>query len=235
MQEIENRILFVSKKINEKLENNSLIIKHVSLLNCKNIQSINNCLLLCFFHAGIPTTYIREMIYDSANDIMIVKTVSTETLALLKNNFCKYIKTHLKDVCTLKITETEPLQDSLSNKNVFEKVTILEQKLEMLTKRIYRKKNYIVISKFNLLNLSSFINNTDMFFEQPTWKNIVYKLFFLNEIPLLWILNCIQYTIKQSNTTVVFVYLISSNVQTQVKNKLQKYLQTNYNQDITVS
>jgi hypothetical protein len=79
------------------------------------------------------------------------------------------------------------------------------------------KKNYITIKGFeNLHNLKI-----------TEWKLSLQKLFFKNDIPLMWILNSIMYCSK-NNKVIVYVYLISNPVLVFVKNKLINYVKEKF-------
>jgi hypothetical protein len=96
------------------------------------------------------------------------------------------------------------------------KILHIEKQLSNFNKII--KKNYITIKGFENLHK----------LELNDWKLSLYKLFFKNNIPVMWILNSIMYCSK-NNKVIVYVYLISNPVFVFVKNKLANYVKEKFN------
>lgn len=84
------------------------------------------------------------------------------------------------------------------------------------------KNPYITIVGYENLEVIEDYANT------ATWKSPLYNLFYKTNLPQLWITNCLLYNVKNSTTTIVFVYLISNEVKKYVHKKLNEYVQMNY-------
>lgn len=84
------------------------------------------------------------------------------------------------------------------------------------------KNPYITIVGYENLEVIEDYANT------ATWKSPLYNLFYKTNLPQLWITNCLLYNVKNSTTTIVFVYLISNEVKKYVHKKLNEYVQMYY-------
>jgi hypothetical protein len=72
------------------------------------------------------------------------------------------------------------------------------------------------------------LEKRDEYTSNENWKSPLYNLFYKAKLPQLWILNSLIYNIKNSKSTIVFVYLISVNVAKCVHMTLNHYVKQNY-------
>jgi hypothetical protein len=166
---------------------------------------------------------------------MTIYSISEDTILSIKSRFCDFIKNTYNTKCIdnqLKHSQPVYPHSCYQNKLIdcYNKIEILEKRINSLHKYI-KTSNYIIIAKFHLFPVSNLSTFEDTL---VSWKTIIHNLFFEVNLPLTWIIRCIKYNIKHSNSSVVFVYLISSTVQKFVRNKLKNHIQEKYDNNISV-
>jgi hypothetical protein len=78
-----------------------------------------------------------------------------------------------------------------------------------------------IIGYENLEKINEYKSNEE-------WQSPLFNLFYKANLPQLWIVNSLIYNIKNSKSTIVFVYLISVNVTKCVHMTLNHYVKHNY-------
>ena len=106
----------------------------------------------------------------------------------------------------------------INSQQLNSKLYNLQKQINLLTKQI--STNYITISGLEFLYLSDNFNNS--------CKSKINFLFFENNLPQMWILNCLEYGTKHSTKKIAFVFLISNSVSNYVKHILKIFLAKHY-------
>ena len=115
------------------------------------------------------------------------------------------------------IDET-PCKICINSQQLNSKLYNLQKQINLLTKQI--STNYITISGLEFLYLSDNFDNS--------CKSKINFLFFENNLPQMWILNCLEYGTKHSTKKIAFVFLISNSVSNYVKHILKIFLAKHY-------